>query len=156
MIRCCPRALVVVAAALGSALPARAQSAAPTTNAPSAAPPPSAPSAVSPPWWLRTLPTPSSRYRPGSQRHAAPLARDAAPAGSAEPTPVEAMRKARSFFEYGDYASASKLLDNHLIDTVRFESGELRGELPAARPLRFLRQGKKGEAYRASPPRCST
>ena len=129
MILSCPRALVVVVAALGSALPARAQT----------APPPAAPSAA--PAAPLTAPPP---VVPSATSPAAP----SATTGSAEPTPVEAMRKARSFFEYGDYASASKLL-NHLIDTGRFESGELRGEAYRLLGLSDFYQGKKGEAYRA-------
>ncbi len=71
-----------------------------------------------------------------------------AQAQTAAETSVEGMRKARSFFEYGDYPSASKLL-NHLIDATVFESGELRAEAYRLLGLADFYQGKKGEAYRA-------
>jgi len=76
----------------------------------------------------------------------APL-RAQSPAASEE-TPIESMRKARSYFEYGDYVSAGKLL-TRLIEAGRFESADLRAEAYRLLGLSFFYQGNKGEASKA-------
>jgi hypothetical protein len=76
-----------------------------------------------------------------------PAARAQARAGEDENV-VETMRKARSYFEYGDYPNAALIL-NKLIETGRFESAELRTEAFRLLGLANFYQGKKGEAYRA-------
>ena len=109
-----------------------------------------------------------SRPQTGSARRSAPGLRAAwcalaalpllalAPAALAQaPLPatddesvVETMRKARNYFEYGDYPSAARILKK-LIDTGKFESAELRAEAYRLLGLSYFYQTKRGEAYQA-------
>ena len=61
---------------------------------------------------------------------------------------VEAMNRARSTFEYGDYAQASKLL-SRLVQSGQFESPTLRAEAYRLLGLSLFYQGRKGEAHSA-------
>lgn len=82
----------------------------------------------------------------------------ASPALHAQPAPapeereaassddVEAMKKARAAFEYGNYASATKMLEG-LIAQSHFETVALRAEAYKLLGLARLNLGKKSEAY---------
>ena len=80
----------------------------------------------------------------------APAARAQAPLPPAtdDESVVETMRKARNYFEYGDYPSAARILKK-LIDTGKFESAELRAEAYRLLGLSYFYQAKRGEAYQA-------
>ena len=64
------------------------------------------------------------------------------------PSPVEAMGKARNTFEYGDYATAARMLQG-LIDKARFESPALRAEAYRLLGISLFYLGRRGEAYSA-------
>ena len=61
---------------------------------------------------------------------------------------VEVMRRARNYFEYGDYASTTRIL-KRLIDSGKFESAELRAEAYRLLGLSYFYQSKRGDAYQA-------
>ena len=64
------------------------------------------------------------------------------------PSPAEAMAKARNTFEYGDYATAAKMLTD-LVDKARFEAPPLRAEAYRLLAISLFNLGRKGEAYSA-------
>ncbi len=66
----------------------------------------------------------------------------------ADETPIESMRKARAWFEYGDYASAAKLL-SRLIEQGKFEAADLRGEAFRLLGLSHFYLGHNKDAGRA-------
>jgi hypothetical protein len=61
---------------------------------------------------------------------------------------IESMRRARNYFEYGDYASTARIL-KRLIDTGKFESADLRAEAYRLLGLSYFYQTKRGDAYQA-------
>jgi hypothetical protein len=69
----------------------------------------------------------------------------AAPEGA---TVAETLRRARSYFEYGDNPNASLILDR-LVSVGRFESPEQRAEAYRLLGLADFFQGKRAEAYQA-------
>ncbi len=81
---------------------------------------------------------------------AAPAARaqQAVPEEKPAPSPAEAMAKARNTFEYGDYATAAKMLID-LVDKARFEAPALRAEAYRLLGISLFNLGRKGEAYSA-------
>ena len=79
---------------------------------------------------------------------AAALLPAAARAQSPEPPAAEGMRKARSYFEYGDYASAARLL-GQLLESNSIESRDARGEGFRLLGLSDFYLGKKAEARHA-------
>ena len=66
----------------------------------------------------------------------------------APPSPAEAMSKARNTFEYGDYATAARMLTD-LVDKARFEAPALRAEAYRLLAICLFNLGRKGEAYSA-------
>ncbi len=77
------------------------------------------------------------------------LAQQEAPQPEAESRPaVEALAKARGYFEYGDYPRASKML-SQLVEVGRFEAPAQRAEAYRLLGLSLFYQGKNGEAYSA-------
>ncbi len=64
------------------------------------------------------------------------------------PSPAEAMAKARNTFEYGDYATAAKMLID-LVEKARFEAPALRAEAYRLMGISLFNLGRKGEAYSA-------
>jgi tetratricopeptide (TPR) repeat protein len=66
-----------------------------------------------------------------------------------EPRPaVEALSRARGYFEYGDYPRASKML-SQLVEVGRFETPAQRAEAYRLLGLSLFYQGRNGEAYSA-------
>lgn len=65
-----------------------------------------------------------------------------------ELSPVEAMARARNTFEYGDYATAVKMLQD-IVERARFESPALRAEAYRLLGISLFYLGRKGEAYTA-------
>lgn len=62
-------------------------------------------------------------------------------------SPVDAMNKARRYFDYGDYPAVSRILNR--VDVGSIESRELRIDAYRLLGLSLFYQGKRGEAYRA-------
>lgn len=82
-----------------------------------------------------------------------PLAARAAQAAAAPeerqaPSPADSMAKARNTFEYGDYATAAKMLTD-LVEKARFEAPALRAEAYRLLGICLFNLGRKGEAYSA-------
>jgi hypothetical protein len=62
-------------------------------------------------------------------------------------SPVDAMNRARRYFDYGDYPAVSRILTR--LDVSGIESLELRIDAYRLLGLSLFYQGKRGEAYRA-------
>jgi tetratricopeptide (TPR) repeat protein len=75
-------------------------------------------------------------------------AQSAQAAPEADETPIESLRKARAFFEYGDYAGTSRLIDK-LLESNKFASSELRGEALRLLGLADFYLGRRAEAARS-------
>ncbi len=79
---------------------------------------------------------------------AVPVAAQAPQDEKQPPSPAEAMAKARNTFEYGDYATAAKMLTD-LVEKARFEAPALRAEAYRLLGISLFNLGRKGEAYSA-------
>ncbi len=77
-----------------------------------------------------------------------PQQQPASPVATDDENVIESMRRARNYFEYGDYASTARIL-KRLIDTGKFESAELRAEAYRLLGLSYFYQTKRGDAYQA-------
>ena len=78
----------------------------------------------------------------------AAFAEQAASENREQPSPVEAMAKARNTFEYGDYATAARMLQD-LVEKARFESPALRAEAYRLLGISLFYLGRRGDSYSA-------
>ena len=84
----------------------------------------------------------------GSARAQERAAQPTSPVATDDENVIEAMRRARNYFEYGDYASTARIL-KRLIDSGKFESADLRAEAYRLLGLSYFYQTKRGDAYQA-------
>ncbi|GAC1558570.1 MAG: hypothetical protein NVS2B9_20610 [Myxococcales bacterium] len=88
---------------------------------------------------------PAARAQP--QQSAAGGDRAAARDNEEQVSPVEAVSRARRYFDYGDYPAVSRILGR--LDVSEIESPELRMNAYRLLGLSFFYQGKRADAYRA-------